>query len=245
MRRHPFLAGKLLDVYQFDVRKPDLPVAFCQFCKSVFSLFGIVIGFDAWCGGSQQCLGGEHGRQHDSGIAGMIAGSRILLLVGRFVLFVNDYQSQPLEGQEYGRAHSQNHLVRSVGQLLLPYFHSFRVRELGMINSQAAAEHSSQPFGDLGGQCDFREQIEHLFPCLKSLLYQVDIDFCLSAGCYSMEQAHILLPERAENGVKRCLLDRAESIYRTCFFRLQIKSSGFMFVCFKDSFGCQFVQNAG
>ena len=81
-----------------------------------------------------------------------------------------------------------------------------------MIDTEATSEHSLQPFGDLGGQGDFGQEIEHLLACLQRFLDEVDIDFGLATGGHSMKQADILLAEVIKDGNESFLLGRVQGM---------------------------------
>ena len=87
----------------------------------------------------------------------MITGSRVLLLICIFMLFIYDYQSQVLERKKNGRTNPQYHIIFFVSQLLLPDFHTFGIRKLRMVNAETMAEYPLQAFGYLSSQSNLRQ----------------------------------------------------------------------------------------
>ena len=173
----------------------------------------------------------------------MIPRRGVLLLVGVLVFLIDNHQAQPLEGQEYRGTHTEYHVVFLPAQLLLPYLHPFGIGELGVIHAQAIAEHSFQSFGDLSGQGNFGQQIEYLLSLLQSLLDEVDIDFRLSARCYPVKQADVLLPETSSDFIERPLLGGIE---RIDFGFLQtgfVQPTDFLIIDLEDAFFHQSVEN--
>ena len=104
---HALLPLQLLDVNWNDFGQLQFLVSFFQLNQRIFiALGGIVPTLHTRRSSTQQRLCSIHRRQHNSCVAGMVAGSRILLLIGILVLLVDDNQSQPLERQEEGRAYT-------------------------------------------------------------------------------------------------------------------------------------------
>ena len=142
----------------------------------------------------------------------MVSGSRVLLLVRILVLLIHNHQAQSPKGQEDGRTDTQDDIVFLLTQLLLPDFHPLGIGKLGVIDTEATSEHPLQTFGDLGGQGDFGQEIEHLLAGLQRFLDEVDIDFGLATGGHPMEQADILLTEVIEDGGESFLLGRVQGM---------------------------------
>ena len=179
---HPLLMRQFLDVHPFDVRKLDVFVSFFQLHQAILTVGSIEIGFHTRCGGTQEHFRPIHRGEHYGRTTGMVSGSRILLLVRVFVLLIHNHQAQSLKGQEDGRTDTQDDIVFLFTQLLLPDFHPLGIGKLGMIDTKATSEYPLQTFGDLGGQGDFGQEIEHLLTCLQRFLDEVDIDFGLATG---------------------------------------------------------------
>ena len=97
-------------------------------------------------------------------------------------------------------------------ELLLPDFHPFGIGKLRVVDADASSEHTFQAFGDLRREGDFGKQVEHLLSVFDGLPDEMDVDFRLSAGGDTMEQADVFLPEVAEDGIIGCLLGRIERI---------------------------------
>ena len=210
---HALLSGEFLDVHLLDVRKADILVSLLQFHQAILAIGGIEIGFHAGGSRAQEHLGPIHGSQHDGRTPGMIARSRVLLLVSIFVFLVHNHELQVLEGQEDGRTDSQDDLVGFITQLLLPDFHTLGIGELGVIDTQPITKYSFQSLGDLCSQGDFGQEIEHLTTALfQGLGDEVDIDFGLATGGDPMKQTDILLTEAIDDGVVGCLLSRIEGM---------------------------------
>lgn len=70
----------------------------------------------------------------------MIAGSRVLLLVGVFVLLVHNHKTEVAERKKDGGADAENNVIVCFRQLLLPDFYPFGIGELGVIDAQSGAE---------------------------------------------------------------------------------------------------------
>ena len=81
-----------------------------------------------------------------------------------------------------------------------------------MIDTEATSEHPFQTFGDLGGQGDFGQEIEHLLAGLQRFLDEVDIDFGLATGGDPVKQADILLAEIIKDRGESFLLSRIQGV---------------------------------
>ena len=177
---HALLESEPLDVDDFYLWQLHVGEALGEWYVAVASLLCEVVGFDAGGGCAEEGFGSALLRQHDGGAACVVAWRWVLLLVGGFVFFVHDDESEPLEGEEDGGAHAEDEVEGVVCQLLLIDFGSFLVGEFAVIDSQAVAKGSSESLGDLCGECDFGQEVEHLFALANVLLDEVDVDFCLS-----------------------------------------------------------------
>ena len=159
------------------------------------------------------------------------------------MFLVHDDQSQSPEWQEHGRTDSQYHVVILLGELFLPDFHPFRIGKLGMIHSQPGSEHPSQPFGDLGGEGNFRKEVEYLLAGFQHFFYQVDIDFSLATGRDSMQQTDILGLKTSQNFVKGSLLSGAEGMYGDRFGFFVSQSADFVQISLQYLFVYQILEN--
>ena len=65
-----------------------------------------------------------------------------------------------------------------------------------MEHSHVVAEKKSQALGNLCGQRNFGKHVEHAFPVAYGFGYEMYVDFCLAARCYSVQQAHVFGAER-------------------------------------------------
>ena len=74
-----------------------------------------------------------------------------------------------------------------------------------MIHAHLLAKHAPQPSCKLRSQCNFRNQIKHLFPCRQYLFYQRHIHLGFTARSNPVQQTHILFLERAVNFVEGML----------------------------------------
>ena len=95
-------------------------------------------------------------------------------------------------------------------ELLLPDFHPFGVRVLGVVDAQAVAEDAAQAVHHLNGQRYLRQQVEHLAVLLQLALYKMDVDFSLAAGSDAVQQRYLLLQEREQYLVVGVLLSGVE-----------------------------------
>ena len=67
------------------------------------------------------------------------------------MFLVDDDQSQPLEGQEKGRTHTEDNVIGFMGKLFLPHLYPLGIGELGVVDAQPTAEDPLQALGNLGG----------------------------------------------------------------------------------------------
>ena len=241
---HALLASEFADIHRDDLRQAHRLVAFAQGDEGVFLRLGIVPTLQAWGGGAQQSFGSAERGEDDGGIAGMVAWSGVLLLVGGFMLFVHNNQLQPLEGQEYGGTYPQDDIVGMVGQLALPDFHPFGIREFGVVDAQAGAEYASQASGDLGSERYLGKQIQYLSAALQHFLNQMDINLCLSAGRDSVEQAYILFTQGGDDFIVGTLLGRGQLAGRLHLGGEQVgvQTADFCLVGFKDTTSHQAIE---
>ena len=177
---------------------------------------------------TQQGFGAKHVSQHDASVAGMIAWGWFLLLVTLFVLFIHDDKPQILEGQEDAGTDTQNQLVRHRGGLSFVHIETLDIREFGMIDPHIVTKDLPQPFRDLGGQRNLREQVEHLLSLLQVLADEVDVYLRFARRSDSMKERDILGEKgrlnlvhcRLLGSVERCLLSVEHGGLRGCFTSL-------------------------
>ena len=243
--RHPLLAVQLLYIYRNNLRQLNFLIAFFQFHPPEFAGSGILPSLHRRSGSTQQRLCPIHRSQHDGSIPGMIARCGILLLIRIFVFLVHNDQSEIPKREEHRRAYPQNNIVTLLRQLLLPDLYSLGVGELGVIDSQPGAEHPFQPFGDLGSQCYFGQQIKHLPALPQRLFYQVDVYFGLSTGSHSVEQTDILLLKALHDFMISPLLVLVQHVQ---FYRLSdqtVQPPDFLIIDLEYLFFYQSVENSG
>ena len=130
---------------------------------------------------------------HEYGhIAGMIAWCRVLLFVRSLMFFVDDDQSEISKGQKHRRAHAENQRIGFFAQLPLPHFHSLVVGKFRMVDAELFAKHAAETIGDLCGQCDLRQQKQHLFAFSQGAANEFDVDFGFSTRGDAVQQYHFL-----------------------------------------------------
>ena len=199
---HHLLAPHLLYIDHFDTWQLHAGKARLQHDEPILAANGVVIGFQAWRGRTQQGLCPSLCRKDDGCVAGMISGSGFLLLEGCLVQVVDDDEPEPPEGEKDAAAHSHDDVVWCIGEHLLVEFRTFPVGIAGMIDANPAPEDAAQPFCQLGCQDDFRQHEEHLLPFFDSSLHEMDVDFRLATACYAVEQAYVVGLPLLENAVQ-------------------------------------------
>src|SRR4030042_3350188 len=109
----------------------------------------------------------------------MITRSRFCLLIGIFMLFIDNYQSKVTEGKENSRASSKNNsdgAIFRISDQIKPGLNSFCITVPRMINTCLITENRSQPLDNLGRENNFRQQVKNLFPLLNLIADQMEID---------------------------------------------------------------------
>ena len=147
----------------------------------------------------------------------MIARSGVLLLERCLVFLVDDDQSEMAEGQKHCRTGTKYHVVRLVGDLLLPYLHTLGIAIARMIDAQSRTEHTLQAACHLHREGYFGQQIEHLAALVDGFLNEMDVYFGLAARRDTMQQHHILAHKLHSNlvhGVLLCLAKRLDVLGR-------------------------------
>ena len=110
----------------------------------------------------------------------MIAWRGILLLETCLVFLINDDQPRIFERQEDCTPRPENNIVRFIGELFRPNFHTLGITISAMVDAQPTAKNSLQAFHDLYGESYFGEQIKHLLVFVESFLYQMDVYLSLA-----------------------------------------------------------------
>ena len=186
---HPLGTLQFLDVQGHNLRQFYLPKTLLELHKGI--LMGDCSMIPALQGGSGCTQKGTCTipcRQHQGGIACVVAGSRVLLLVGVFVLLIHDDQSQALEGEENGGAHPENNFIGAVRELLLPDFYPFCIGKFGVINTHAGTKDFLQTLGNLCRKRYLGQEIQHLPSLLQLFANEMDVYLRLSRGGDPMEQ---------------------------------------------------------
>ena len=97
-----FFRLQVTGIDQLNLREQDVSKALRQFHQSIFPIHCIVIRFQGRGGTSQYYFSAHFGCIVDGGIARMIAGCRILLLIRRIVFFITNNKFEILEGKKQG-----------------------------------------------------------------------------------------------------------------------------------------------
>ena len=90
---HDLLTPQLLDIDRQHFRHQLVAITGGQFHQAVFAGSGIKIRIDRGSGRAQQRFSPMHACQHQRRIPGMIARSRVLLLIGILMLLVYNNQA--------------------------------------------------------------------------------------------------------------------------------------------------------
>ena len=240
---HPPLAMQFFDIHRNNLRQLNFFISFFQLYKSIFSVPCVLPCFYGGGSSAEKRFCSIHGSQYDSRIPCMIAGSRVLLLIGVLMLFVYNHQPQITERKKYGRTDSKDDIISFFSQLLPPYLYPFGIRKLGMINPQTRTEYPLQAFCDLSSQCYFRQEIQYLFPLTNRFFYQMNVYFRLSTGCDSMKQADIFLLKGLHDLIVRPLLKLVQGIQLYDLLHFLVQPADFMEVNLKYLFLHQAIQN--
>ena len=133
---HDLATPQVLHVHDFYLRQLHALEPRGERDKTIFARLGIVVAFHGWRGRAEKDLGSEHLRHDDGRGAGVVARGRVLLLITRLMLLVDNDETELLERQEDGAASSEDDVVRIVGELLAPNLHTLAVAVLGMIDAK-------------------------------------------------------------------------------------------------------------
>ena len=125
----------------------------------------------------------------------MVTRCRVLLLIGILMFLIHYHQPEVPKWKKNRRTYSQYNIISFIAQLLLPDFHTFRIRKLWMVNPQTSTQYPFQAFGNLSSKCYFRQQIKYLFSLPDHFINQMNIYFRLSTGSNAMQQTDILIPK--------------------------------------------------
>ena len=148
----------------------------------------------------------------------MVAGGRVLLLVGVLVLLVHNHEAEVAERKKDGGADTEDNVIVCFRQLLLPDFYPFRIGEFGVVDAQTGTENTLQALCDLCSESYFGQEIEHLLSLPDGFFYQMNIDFCLAACRDAVQQADVLALEILQDGVIGALLVFVQRIDGDDFF---------------------------
>ena len=207
---HLALSPGLGSIDEFHLGHGDVAIAGEQFHQPILSGHGAVIDLDGWRGTPQQRLGAVHLRQHDGGIATIVARSRVLLLVTAVVLLVDDDKAQLGKRQEHRTAHAHHHTRLAAAQQAAIDVHALVVAKSRVIDEHLVAKHRAQALRELRGERNFGHQIEHLQPARQGVRYQVHIDGGLAARGDAVQQGDVVVLERQVNLAMGTLLLLAE-----------------------------------
>ena len=136
------LLSRFGHVDNFHLRQFTSFVTMGQLHQSVTACTSLPVGLHSGRRTAKQCLGPMHASQHYRCVAGIVARSRILLLVGRLMLFVDNDESQRRKGQKHRRARTDNDLGRGVVKQTVPYLHTLVIGKFGVIYQHVVAKHS-------------------------------------------------------------------------------------------------------
>ena len=205
---HHLAPLQVSDVYHLYLGQLHALVPLLQLHQSVLARHGVVVGSPSRGGGTEQNVRRENCEacHHDGHAAGMIAGHGVLLLVAGLVLLVDDDEAQALEGQEHGRAGTEDDVVGVGRQLFLPDLHALGIAVFGVVDAQTVAEDAAQTVHHLHGQRNLGQEVEHLAVLVQLALYEVDVYLGLAARSHAVQQRHGLLHHGEEDLVVGLLL---------------------------------------
>ena len=90
---HHLPMAQILDINNSDLRQTEVTVTGGEVDQSILTLRGIIITLHRGGGCSEQGLGTEIMGEHDGCTPRMITGCRVLLLITRFMLLIDNHQS--------------------------------------------------------------------------------------------------------------------------------------------------------
>ena len=86
------------------------------------------------------------------------------------MLFVYYDKTKSMKREKDGTSRTKDNIVRIGGKLFLPYFHTFSIAILTMINTQPIAKYGFQSFCYLHSKGYFWKKIEHLLMLIDGFL---------------------------------------------------------------------------
>ena len=111
----------------------------------------------------------------------MIAWCRLLLFECHLMLLVNDDKAKAVEGQEDAGTHSDDDVIRTVGELTAPHVLALTVAVFAVVYAETVAEDAAQAVCELCGEHNLRQQVQHLFTLSDGLRYQMNVYLGLAA----------------------------------------------------------------
>ena len=174
-------------------RQPQMPVA---------AMVGVDAAFDRGRRRDEDDRKVPQPPAHHGHVARRI-GHAVLLLVGRVMLLIDDDQPQLLERQIQRRARAGDNAHIALGHLPPDFLAHFR-RKVRMPFARLGAEPVLKALDEGGGQGDFRQQDQRLFPGVKRGGDGFEIDFGFARAGHAVEK---------RDG-KRACLDALSSAHR-------------------------------
>ncbi len=206
MASHLFFAVGFGQIDGHNFGRFGLRIARFQFYQPKFAIECVAITLDRRRGTAEQRFGFELRRQHQSGVAGVVAWRSVNLLVRRVVFLVHHHQPQISERQKECRPCADNDLVRIFAKHIVPNLHAFGFGKFGVIHRHFFAENIFEPLGQLRGQRNFWHEKKHLLARRQCVAHQVRVEFGFAAGRYAVQQHRVFFAEKATNFVVSVLL---------------------------------------
>ena len=152
--------------------------AFVEAEELVFSGEGVLPAFERRRGGAENDGAGLEGGAEDGDVAGLVAGD-VFLLVGGFVLLIDDDEAEIRQGCEDGGAGADHDACRAFADAV-PLVESLALREVGVEDGDLVGEVGEtclEAADGLGGEGDFRDEDEDGFSEVQGGLGGLEIDF--------------------------------------------------------------------
>ena len=130
----------------------------------------------------------------DRGVAGVVAG-RVVLLVRRLVLLVDDDHAEPRQGGEDGRARADDDARLAVARPP-PLVEALAHAERAVQERDLAGEASGEALDRLRRQRDLRDEHDRLLPSGEHVGDQPKVDLGLAARGDAVEEEHARAAER-------------------------------------------------
>ena len=207
---HELLPLSFFGVNHFNGRELHILVTLGELHVTVASFSCLMVHLEAGRGGAEQCLCTTHVGEHQGGIAGMVAWGWLLLLVALLVFFIDDDESEVLEGEQDAGTNAKNKPIRLGGGLPLIDIQPLCIGEFGVIDPHAVAEDVVETFRNLGSEGNFGKEVKHLLPFTQIVVDEVDVDFCFARRGYAVEEDCAFRLESSFNFGKGGLLGRGE-----------------------------------